>query len=84
MAIALPRSLPVKVLAMMERVAGMINAAPTPISARTAITWSAESATSAPRLASPKIDTPDWSASLRPSRSPSVPNTSSSPAKTSR
>ena len=83
-AIALPRSSPVKRLAMMERVAGMIRAAPTPIAARTAITWSAESATRAPRLASPKIDTPAWSASLRPKRSPSVPNTSSRPAKTSR
>ncbi len=57
-AIALPRSLPENRLAMIERVAGMISAAPTPIAARTAITWSAELATSAPRLASPKIDTP--------------------------
>ena len=69
---------------MIESVAGMISAAPTPISARTAITWSAESATSAPRLASPKIETPACSASLRPKRSPSVPKTSSSPANTSR
>ena len=44
MAIALPRSLPVNRLAMMESVAGMISAAPTPMAARTAITWSAESA----------------------------------------
>ena len=42
----------------------MISAAPTPINARTAITWSAESATSAPRLASPKIEMPVWRASL--------------------
>ena len=38
MAIALPRSLPVNRLAMIESVAGMISAAPTPIAARTAIT----------------------------------------------
>ena len=43
-AIAFPRSSPVKTFAMIERVAGMINAAPMPIAARTAITWSAESA----------------------------------------
>src|SRR5918992_538854 len=84
MPIALPRSSPTKRLAMIERVAGMIIAAPTPIAARTAITSPAESATSAPRLASPKIDTPAWSASLRPRRSPSVPKTSSRPANTSR
>ena len=42
MPIALPRSSPVKTLAMIESVAGMISAAPTPITARTAITWSAE------------------------------------------
>ena len=84
MAIALPRSSPVKTLAMIESVAGMISAAPMPIAARTAITWSAESATRAPRLARPKIDTPAWSASLRPKRSPSVPKTSSRPANTSR
>ena len=75
---------PVNRLAMIESVAGMISAAPTPIAARTAITWFAESAIRAPRLASPKIETPTWSARLRPKRSPSVPNTSSSPAKTSR
>ena len=83
-AIAFPRSVPVNRLAMIERVAGMISAAPTPIAARTAITSLAESAMRAPRLASPKIDTPAWSASLRPKRSPSVPKTSSRPANTSR
>ena len=82
--IALPRSSSGKTLAMIDSVAGMISAAPTPISARIAITWPALSATSAPRLASPKTVIPAWSASLRPSRSPSVPNTSSSPEKTSR
>ena len=82
--IALPRSSGGKTLAMIDSVAGMISAAPTPISERIAITWPAESATSAPRLASPKIAMPDCSASLRPRRSPSVPNTSRSPANTSR
>ena len=84
MPIALPRSSPVKRLAMIESVAGMINAAPTPIAARTAITWSAESATSAKRLARPKTVTPACSASLRPKRSPRVPNTSRRPANTSK
>src|SRR3954451_16919160 len=71
-------------MAMIESVAGIINAAPTPLSARTAITWSDATATSAPRLASPKIEMPAWSARLRPKRSPSTPNTSNKPAKTSK
>jgi hypothetical protein len=82
--IALPRSSAGKTLAMIDSVAGMISAAPTPISARTAITCPAVSATRAPRLATPKIAMPACRASLRPNRSPSVPNTSSSPANTSR
>jgi hypothetical protein len=84
MAIALPRSSPVKTLAMIERVAGMISAAPIPIPARTSISWPAELANGAARLASPKMETPAWSASLRPKRSPRVPKRSSRPAKTSR
>jgi hypothetical protein len=83
MAIALVRSGPLKTLAMIESVAGMIKAAPTPIPARAAISWPADPASGAARLASPKTVTPAWSASLRPKRSPNVPKTSSSPAKTS-
>jgi hypothetical protein len=59
MPIALPRSSPLNRFAMIDSVAGMINAAPTPINARTAMTASADSATRAPRLATPKIVTPD-------------------------
>ena len=66
MPIALPRSSPLKTLAMIDSVAGMMSAAPMPITARTATRASAESATSAPRLAIPKIETPACRASLRP------------------
>ena len=84
MPMALPRSSPVNTLAMIDSVAGMISAAPMPMPARTTMTPVPESTTSAPRLASPKIASPPCRASLRPNRSPRVPNTSSSPAKTSR
>jgi len=82
--IALPRSSGGKTFAMIESVAGMISAAPTPISARMTMTSPDVSAMSAPTLASPKTVMPACSASLRPNRSPSVPNTRRSPAKTSR
>jgi hypothetical protein len=51
---------------MIDSVAGMISAAPTPITARTAISWPAEPAATAARLARPKSVTPVCSASLRP------------------
>ena len=84
MPIALPRSSRGKTFVMIDSVAGMISAAPTPIAARIAISWFALSATSTARLAVPKIARPAWSARLRPKRSPSVPMVRSRPAKTSR
>jgi hypothetical protein len=69
---------------MIDSVAGMISAPPTPIAARTAMSSPAESTKSTARLARPKIAIPDWRASLRPKRSPSVPIVSSRPANTSR
>ncbi len=82
--IALPRSSRGKTFVMIESVAGMMSAAPTPIAARIAISWLALSATSTARLALPKIASPASSARFRPKRSPSVPMVRSRPAKTSR
>ena len=84
MPIALPRSSRGKTLVMIDSVAGMISAPPTPIAARTAISPSAESTNSTARLAPPNSTSPACSASLRPKRSPSVPMVSSRPANTSR
>ena len=83
-AIALPRSSRGNTLEMIDSVAGMISAPPAPITARTAISWSAVSTNSTQRLASPNSAVPAWSASLRPKRSPTTPNESSRPANTSR
>ena len=84
MAMALARSAPLNRFAMIDSVAGMISAAPTPIAARTAITWFAVSASGAARLDRPNAMTPACRARLRPKRSASVPKTRSSPAKTRR
>ena len=69
---------------MIDSVAGMISAAPTPIAARTAISWPDEPANGATRLARPKTEMPTWRPSLRPRRSLSVPKTSRRPANASR
>ena len=82
--IALPRSSRGKTFVMIESVAGMISAPPTPIAARTAISWLAVSTNRTARLAPPKSASPACSARLRPKRSPSVPIVSSRPANTSR
>jgi hypothetical protein len=84
MPIALARSSRGKTFVRIDSVAGMISAPPTPIAARIAISWFAVSANRTARLAPPKIASPDWRASLRPKRSPSVPIVRSRPAKTSR
>ena len=84
MAMALARSAPLKRFAMIDSVAGMISAAPTPIAARNAMTWLALSASGAARLDRPKMTTPACRARFRPNRSASVPKTRSRPAKTSR
>ena len=82
--IALARSSRGKTFVMMDRVAGMMSAAPTPIAARIAISWLALSATRTARLAVPKIASPARRARFLPKRSPSVPMVRSRPAKTSR
>ena len=64
-------------------VIGVRIAAPTPIAARTAMSWPGSS-TRAPRAeAPPNSARPISSRRLRPYRSPSAPAGSSSPAKTS-
>ena len=80
---ALPRSRSGKTLVMMDRVAGMMNAPPTPIEARLRISVSGESASADANEPSPKIRKPTWSAGRRPNRSPRLPAVSSSPANTS-
>jgi hypothetical protein len=69
---------------MSESVVGMIAAAPTPISARDAM-----SASELPEIAAssdpvPKTPSPRNSARRRPNRSPRLPAVRSRPAKTSR
>ncbi len=68
---------------MIDNVAGMINAAPTPISVRMAISWVGSVAWLAVSAAPPKMSRPISSAPFRPNRSPSAPAGSRSPAKTS-
>ena len=58
MPIALARSSRGKTLVRIDSVAGMISAPPIPIRARIAINPFAESTTSTPRLAPPKIKSP--------------------------
>ena len=81
--IAFARSSRGKTLEMTERVAGMINAPPRPITARTAISSPVVSTSRTARLAPPNSTRPVCRASLRPKRSPSVPMVSRTPAKTS-
>ena len=84
MPMAFARSARGKTLVMVDRVAGMISAPPTPIAARTAMRPFGSSTTSTATLAAPKMASPACRASLRPKRSPSVPMVSSRPANTSR
>ena len=60
-----------------DRVAGMTKAAPTPISARVAISWLALWANVESNEAMPTVARPSCSAPLRPKRSPSAPDGSS-------
>ena len=83
-AIAFARSSRGKMFEMIESVAGMISAAPTPITARTLISWPAEPTNNTHKLARPKIAVPAWRPSFRPNRSLKAPNVSTRPAKTSR
>ena len=84
MPIALARSSRGKTFVMIDRVAGMISAPPTPMTARTAMSWVEVWTTRTARLERPKSAMPVCSARLRPKRSPRVPSVSSSPAKDTR
>ena len=82
-AIARGRSFGGNTWARIDSVAGMMNAAPTPITARGGDERVRPSRTArrAP-MRPPKITSPALSASRRPNRSPSEPAVSSSPANT--
>src|SRR3954451_719778 len=83
MAMAFARSPGGKTLTRIDSVDGMINAAPTPITARQAMIWLTSVARDARRLAKKKVARPSCNAPLRPKRSPSAPVVKSKPAKTS-
>lgn len=82
MAIALPRSALENTAVMIESVAGIVRAAPTPMIEREAMRLSGVPACVANRAPAAKSVRPTSSARLRPKRSPSAPAGSSSPAKT--
>jgi hypothetical protein len=82
MAMARVRSCGGKIAVMIDRVAGMMNAAPTPITARPAISCVEPVATPPTNVPSPKTPRPARSARRRPKRSPTAPALKSSPAKT--
>jgi hypothetical protein len=85
MAMALPRSLAsVKTFVRIDSVDGMISAPPMPMKARAAMSWVAEPDSAEQIDPVVKIRMPVRRASLRPKRSPSVPQTRRRPAKTSR
>ena len=84
MPIAMARSRgTVKTLVMIESVAGMISAAPSPITARAPTSWLTPPEKAAAPDATPKITRPMVSAPLRPNRSPSAPKVRRKPANTS-
>ena len=72
-----------KTLVRIDSVDGMMNAPPTPISARVAISISAEPASAERASRGRRRAARGSSARLRPKRSPSAPAVSSRPAKTS-
>ena len=73
----------VKTLVMIDSVAGMMSAAPRPITARAPTSWLTPLENAAAVDATPKITRPTVSAPLRPKRSPSAPKVRRSPANTS-
>ena len=81
--IAFGRSSGGKTAVMIDSVDGMMNAPPTPMRARVAISASGEVTTAERPEPRPKTARPNASARLRPKRSPSAPAVSSRPAKTS-
>ena len=81
-AIARGRSLGGNTWARIESVAGITNAAPTPITARAPMIADDEFDNAANNDAAPNTISPPLSASRRPKRSPSEPAVSSNPANT--
>src|SRR5215472_2484584 len=73
---------PVKTLVISESVAGKIMAAPSPITARAAMSWSGLVVKPPITLAVPKTASPASSIPLRPTRSDRAPDVSSKAAKT--
>ncbi len=65
-----------------DRVAGMIRAAPTPSAPRASISCRGLSDIAAAKEATPKTTRPAVSTRLRPKRSPRLPEVSNSPANT--
>ena len=80
--VARPRSCGGKMATISDRVAGMISAAPMPMTARTATTWAGLSAKAPRAEAAAKTTSPTTKAPLRPKRSPKAPAVSSRPANT--
>ena len=81
---ARPRSLgSVKMLVMIDNVAGMMNAAPMPMNAREMMSCVTPSESAALVDATANITSPIINAPLRPKRSPRLPAVSSRPANTS-
>ena len=83
MPIAFARSLEGKTAVMIDSVEGMMNAPPTPMRARVAISISGEVASAERPEPRPKMSSPMLRPRLRPKRSPRAPAVSSRPAKTS-
>ena len=83
MPIAFARSPAGKTAVMIDSVEGMMNAPPTPMRARVAISISGEVASAERPEPRPKMARPIVSPRLRPKRSPRAPAVSSRPAKTS-
>ena len=71
-----------KAFVMIDRVAGKMRAAPTPVTARMAISPPAVSTRAEARQPRPKMTRPAANARRRPNRSPSPPQVSSRPANT--
>jgi hypothetical protein len=80
---ALARSAgPVNTAVRTDMVAGMMNAAPAPMTARIAMSWPAEVASAAPSDPAPKTASPAASERCWPKRSPRLPAGSRAAAKT--
>ena len=78
-AIALARSRGGNTFTRIDNVDGMMNAAPTPITARQAMICVMSVAWDASRLARKNVASPNCSAPLRPKRSPSAPRREEQP-----